>query len=349
MSDFWRGKRVLITGHTGFKGSWLAFWLNRLGADVSGFALLPDTTPSLFEQLGLPEVMDHEVGDIRDAAEVRARVATVRPDVVLHLAAQSLVRRSYQVPIETWDVNVRGTVHVLDALRGVTWPCAAVMITTDKVYKNREWTHAYRETDRLGGHDPYSASKAASELAVSSYRNAFLERSSVRLASARAGNVIGGGDWAEDRIVPDIVRALARDEPVRVRNPIAVRPWQHVLEPLSGYLTLAERLYQSDEAVLQSAFNFGPEPGDTRTVAELVDASLGQWPGRRIDEVQTDAPHEAGLLSLTIDKAAGVLGWQPRWRFDQTVAATIHWYRSVSDGASPLDVTASQIDAYGAP
>lgn len=349
VSDFWRGKRVLVTGHTGFKGAWLSQWLTMLGARVSGFALEPETNPSLFTQLGLAEVMDHAVGDIRDGAAVRERVQAVQPDVVLHLAAQSLVRRSYQLPVETWAVNVQGTVHVLDALRTLDQPCAAVMITTDKVYLNREWPHAYRETDRLGGHDPYSASKAATELAVSSYRDSFLQGSPVRLASARAGNVIGGGDWAEDRIVPDIMRALGRAEPVGVRNPRAVRPWQHVLEPLSGYLTLAERLYENEDTALRSAFNFGPEAGDTRTVSALVDAALAQWPGRRADASEAGAPHEAGLLSLTIDKAASVLDWRPRWRFDQTVAATVDWYRKVDQGTSPLEITASQIEAYGAP
>ncbi len=349
VSDFWHGKRVLVTGHTGFKGAWLSLWLTRLGADVSGFALPPDTMPSLFDQLGLADRMDHRVGDIRDADSVSACVEAVQPDLVLHLAAQSLVRRSYRAPVETWAVNVQGTVHVLDALRGLDKACVAVMVTTDKVYQNREWSHAYRETDRLGGHDPYSASKAATEMAVSSYRSAFFQSSPVRIASARAGNVIGGGDWAEDRITPDIVRALAKGQPVGVRNPAAVRPWQHVLEPLSGYLTLAERLYRSDDPTLASAFNFGPEPGDTRTVSALVDEALKHWSGQREAATQADAPHEAGLLSLTIDRAAAVLGWRPRWRFEDTVAATIDWYRQVENGADPLALTEAQIEAYGAP
>lgn len=349
MSAFWRGKRVLVTGHTGFKGAWLSLWLTRLGAEVHGFALPPGTTPALFDQLGLAAVMDHRLGDIRDAGAVRSAVEAVQPDLVLHLAAQSLVRRSYREPVETWAVNVQGTVHLLDALRTLERICAVVIVTTDKVYQNREWSHAYREGDRLGGHDPYSASKAATELAVSSYRSAFFEGSPVRIASARAGNVIGGGDWAEDRIVPDIVRALGRGEPVAIRNPAAVRPWQHVLEPLSGYLSLARQLFETGDPALTSAFNFGPEPGDVRTVSDLVDAALSRWPGQREASAEAGAPHEAGLLGLTIDRAAAVLDWYPRWRFDDTVAATIDWYRQVEGGADPRTVSLDQIEMYGTP
>ncbi|WP_426050862.1 CDP-glucose 4,6-dehydratase [Brevundimonas sp. SL161] len=350
MSGFWEGRRVLVTGHTGFKGSWLSLWLNGLGANVHGFALEPDANPSLFAQLGLDRSINHAAGDIRELEDVRARVAAVQPEVVIHLAAQSLVRRSYREPVETWDVNVQGSVHLLQALRVLNHPCAVVMVTTDKVYENREWTHAYRESDRLGGHDPYSASKAATELAVSSFRSSFFDGTPVRIASARAGNVIGGGDWSEDRLVPDLARALARGEPVGVRNAGAVRPWQHVLEPLSGYLTLARRLLENDDPALRSAFNFGPQPADTRTVSALVDGALSHWPGgRRVDAHDPTAPHEANLLSLTIDRSAAMLDWRPRWDFDRAVEATLKWYCQVHDGASARDVTLAQIEAFGAP
>ncbi|SCM79279.1 CDP-glucose 4,6-dehydratase [uncultured Pleomorphomonas sp.] len=347
MSDFWRGKRVLVTGHTGFKGSWLALWLASLGAEVYGWALEPDTDPALFDQLRLARDLDHAIGDIRDAGLTADRVRQADPDVVLHLAAQPLVRRSYREPLLTWQTNVIGTASLLDALRGREKRCAVVIVTTDKVYENREWLYGYRECDPLGGHDPYSASKAAAELAVATWRNAFFPAgSAVRVASARAGNVIGGGDWAEDRLVPDIARALAAGRPVSIRNPASVRPWQHVLESLSGYLLLARRLYEENDAAFASAFNFGPEPSDVCDVRAVMQEALRHWPGDWQDASEDGAVHEAGLLGLSIEKARAVLGWTPRWSVAEAVEKTIRWYRAVHDGADARALTLSQIEAY---
>jgi CDP-glucose 4,6-dehydratase len=348
MSEFWQGKRVLVTGHTGFKGSWLSLWLEDLGAQVFGLALEPDTDPSLFDQLGLKNRMDHQIGDIRDAGVLRDRVHQVRPDVVFHLAAQPLVLASYDDPLVTWDTNVMGTAHMLDALRELDHLCLAVMITTDKVYENREWVHPYREGDRLGGHDPYSASKAACELLIASYRKSFFVTSPVQIVSARAGNVIGGGDWAENRIVPDIARALAAKQPIPVRNRLARRPWQHVLEPLSGYMRLTETLATGQD-LYSDSYNFGPEAQDVRPVVDLVEAALRHWPGEWLDMTGEAAPHEAGLLSLDIELARAELGYSPRWGFDLAIENTVTWYRSVQDGASPLDASLAQIRSFGAP
>lgn len=345
--SFWSGKRVLVTGHTGFKGSWLSLWLTRLGAEVAGLALAPDTEPALFDQLGLADRLDHRIGDIREAATVAERVAQVQPDVVFHLAAQPLVLASYDDPLLTWDTNVMGTAHVLQALRALSRPCAAVMITTDKVYENREWVHPYREEDRLGGHDPYSASKAGSELVIASWRKSFLAGHPVRVVSARAGNVIGGGDWAANRILPDLARALGQGAALRLRNPAARRPWQHVLEPLSGYLRLAEAAYRGE--ALADSYNFGPEPADVHPVRALVEAALSHWPGRWEDASDPAAPHEAGLLSLGIERARADLGYVPRWGFADSVRHSMEWYRDVAEGVSPLDITAAQIAAFGAP
>lgn len=350
VSNFWRGKKVLVTGHTGFKGSWLSLWLAQMGADPFGYALEPDTTPSLFVQLGLERRIDHLIADIRDGDAVRKRVDLIKPDVVFHLAAQPLVRHSYREPLRTWNVNVMGTAHLLDGLRGLDKTCAVVVVTTDKVYENREWIHPYRETDRLGGYDPYSASKAAAELVASSYRQSFFGADApVRIATARAGNVIGGGDWAEDRIVPDMIRALALGAEVAVRNPDAVRPWQHVLEPLSGYLRLAQNLYEKNDELLQSCFNFGPHAGDSRTVRQLVEGALAHWPGVWQDVSDPTAVHEAGLLNLDISKAQALLGWEPRWDFNASIRETIEWHRAVHGGQSPLDATLAQIRMFGAP
>lgn len=333
--SFWRGKRVLITGHTGFKGSWLSLWLAHAGAQVTGLSLAPDTSPSLFDQLALSDHMDHRLGDIRDGAMVAATVKNSAPDVVLHLAAQSLVLRGYRLPIDTWATNVMGTAHVLEAMRSLDKPCAAVIVTTDKVYRNNEWEFGYRETDQLGGFDPYSASKAATELAIDSWRRSFLSGTSpVRIASARAGNVIGAGDWSDNRIVPDMVRALHEGRDVEVRNPNAVRPWQHVLEPLGGYLLLAQRLLESGAPVVQDAFNFGPSAEAERSVRELVEQGLKHWPGTWRDMSEAGRPHEAGRLALNIDRARAQLGWAPRWDFDRSVRETIEGYRS-GIGAEP--------------
>lgn len=345
VSGFWPGRRVLVTGHTGFKGAWLSFWLAQLGARVSGLALAPDTQPALFDQLGLAGAVDHALGDIRSAGAVDARVAEAAPEIVFHLAAQPLVLRGYAAPVETWETNVTGTLHLLDALTRAGRPVTLIVVTTDKVYENREWDHPYRETDRLGGHDPYSASKAATELLAASWRDSF--GGDLRIATARAGNVIGGGDWAENRIVPDIVRALQAGAPVGLRNPQAVRPWQHVLEPLAGYLRLAERLH--GDAGLARAWNFGPASGDFRSVQEVTETALTHWPGHWVDASSGDAPHEAGRLAVASDLARHRLDWAPRWEFAHAVENTVRWYRAVLEGADPVALTRAQIAEYGAP
>ena len=341
-----RDKTVWLSGHTGFKGSWLAQWLLTLGATVRGFALPPATTPALFDQLGLSARLRHQVGDIRDAEAVTQSILEAQPDFVFHLAAQPLVRLSYAEPIETYATNVMGTVHVLQALRALTKPCAAVFVTTDKCYQNREWIYGYREEDRLGGHDPYSSSKAAAEVSIASFRASFFADHPVKIASARAGNVIGGGDWSTDRIVPDCMRALQDKVPIVVRHKRATRPWQHVLEPLSGYLWLAARLTEPNKACA-SAFNFGPSHEANRTVEELVKEVLKHWPGEWKDETDPEAVHEAGLLQLNTDKAYALLGWSPVWNFQQAVKATAQWYREVSvDERSSVRCTDAQIAAY---
>ncbi len=346
------GKRVLVTGHTGFKGAWLCEWLLSLGAEVAGLALESDTTPSLFEQLGLRDRLTHVVGDIRSQETVSRALAAADPDFLFHMAAQPLVRRSYREPVETWDTNVLGTIHVLESLRRLDRPCAAVIVTTDKCYENREWLWGYRETDPLGGHDPYSSSKAAAEIAVASWRRSYFQGPGkrVRIATARAGNVVGGGDWAEDRIVPDSMRALSRGESIKVRNPAATRPWQHVLEPLAGYLSLASALAcRPDDARLESAFNIGPDRESNRPVRDLVEAVCGAWSGRWEDLGDPHAVHEATLLHLDNAKAEALLGWRPTWSFDRTIGVTVAWYRDLRDAASPSTVSArtlQDIHAY---
>lgn len=338
--ESYRGKRVVVTGHTGFKGSWLTEWLLGLGADVTGYSLAPPTDPALFVQLGLEKRINHIEADVRDADRVRDAIQQARPDFVFHLAAQPLVRLSYAQPLETYAVNVMGTAHVLEALRSLDGRCAAVMITTDKCYENREWHYGYREEDPLGGYDPYSSSKAAAELVIAAYRRSFFNADSqVAIASARAGNVIGGGDWATDRIVPDCIRALQAGEPIPIRNPSATRPWQHVLEPLSGYLELAATLAGSFDMSdarfrqLASAFNFGPGLDANRTVGELVEQVLKHWPGRSQDQREDSAPHEAGRLHLSTDKAFHLLGWKPAWDFEETVERTVGWYRETAESS----------------
>ncbi len=342
------GRRVFVTGHTGFKGSWLTRWLLDLGARVTGYALEPDTDPSLFEELGLARHMDSRIGDVRDFGSLSGALLEARPEIVLHLAAQPLVRRSYAEPLYTFETNVIGTANLLEAVRGCEETRVVVNVTTDKVYENPETGHPFAEDEPLGGHDPYSASKACSEIVSAAYRSSFFagDTGGPALATARAGNVIGGGDWSEDRIVPDIVRAMAAGVPVQVRNPDAVRPWQHVLEPLAGYLTLAEALWR-DGQERAGAYNFGPEPDDVHPVRDLVDRSIEAW-GAGSWEVQgsADQPHEAGLLSLSIDKACDELGWRPLWGFGTTVERTVSWYRRVATGEDPETVTREDLSAY---
>lgn len=339
------GKRVWLSGHTGFKGSWLSEWLLQLGAVVHGYALAPDTTPALFEQLGLAGRLEHEIADIRDVEAVRRSVDSFRPDFVIHMAAQPLVRRSYVIPVETYETNVMGTINVLEALRAYHSSCSVVIVTTDKCYENHESGRAYEESDPLGGHDPYSSSKAMAEIATSAYRNSYFQKSPVRVASARAGNVIGGGDWAEDRIVPDAMRALNQGDKIRVRNPKAIRPWQHVLEPLAGYLTLAAGL--AIDASLATAFNFGPGPDSNRTVEDLVTEILKNRQGSWEDVSDPAALHEAKLLNLSSSKAEQLLGWKPRWGFEETINRTILWYEKVHLQANnAAKITRSQINEY---
>jgi CDP-glucose 4,6-dehydratase len=361
------GKRVLVTGDTGFKGSWLCEWLLAEGAEVYGLGLAPKTDPSLFEQLDLANRLHHTGLDIRDARALRDYIVEINPEIVFHLAAQPLVRLSYEIPVETYATNVMGTVHLLDAIRyhssASIHPIAAVMITTDKCYENKEWLHSYREEDPMGGHDPYSSSKGACELAIQSYRKSFFNdpvKCGVAIASARAGNVIGGGDWASDRIIPDCIRALKAGKAIPVRNKIATRPWQHVLEPLGGYLLLAAELWRglNGRAPLQAhffypelcgAFNFGPTLQSNRSVGELVTEVLKHWPGEWEDESDPNAVHEASLLNLAIDKAHHMLGWQPRWNFTQTVAETVEWYQTIEHNpVQAAKLTMKQIDSYTA-
>lgn len=360
-NDLYRNKRVLLTGHTGFKGSWLAEWLLALGAEVIGLSLPPPTEPALFDQLGLARRLHHRIGDIRDLGTVRSALTAAEPHFVFHLAAQSLVRLSYEQPVETYATNVLGTAHVLEAVRLAKKPCTVVAITTDKCYENREWVHSYREEDALGGYDPYSSSKGAAELVINAYRRSYFNShtdesapgSGIRLASARAGNVIGGGDWAPDRIVPDCIRALQRGEAIPVRNKVATRPWQHVLEPLSGYLWLGAALSAdsgpAQVSPLASAFNFGPALTSNRTVAALVQEVLKHWPGRWEDRSDPKAVHEAKLLNLATDKAFHFLKWQPVWNFEQTVAQTVDWYRGCRENAAEAHpLTVRQIAEYTA-
>jgi CDP-glucose 4,6-dehydratase len=345
-----------VTGHTGFKGSWLALWLAQLGAKVTGYALAPPTEPSNFEISDVQGVLTrHHQADVRDRAALRAALEEAAPDVVLHLAAQALVRRSYRDPLETFEVNFMGTANLLEAIRELQIPCAVVVVTSDKCYENREWSWGYRESDPMGGHDPYSASKGAAELLVSSYRRSFFDPTrradhGVRLASARAGNVIGGGDWSPDHVVVDVVNSLRDQKPVPVRNPVAVRPWQHVLESLSGYLTLAGALVEDGRPALCDAWNFGPGIDDAVPVRELVELFVDAWgEGSWVDASDPSQPHEAGLLRLSVEKARFELGWRPRWSVEEAVAQTVAWYRRYFDEPTRLqEVCLRQIEAYQA-
>ena len=344
-SGVYAGKSVFVTGHTGFKGGWLCEWLLRLGARVHGYSLPAPTQPSLFDQLRLGDRLTHETGDIRDFEALKRSIIGAQPDFFFHFAAQPLVRYSYAHPIETYSTNVMGTANVIEALRSLEKPCAAVLVTTDKCYENCETGRAYAETDPLGGHDPYSSSKAAAEIVISAWRRSFFSGHPVRVASARAGNVIGGGDWAADRIVPDCIRSLQRGEPVPVRNPSATRPWQHVLEPLSGYLWLAAKL--QEDSSLQTAFNFGPEMEANRSVAELVAELLKHWPGKWEDRSDPAQVHEAKLLMLSTAKARELLKWRPAWHFERALASTAEWYRRVEEsGAQAAELTRAQIAHY---
>lgn len=346
-SDFWRGRHVLVTGHTGFKGSWLSLWLQRLGADVTGIAIAPNTTPNLFELGNVANGIVSHFCDIRDAAAVAQIIRNARPEIVFHLAAQALVRASYNDPLVTYATNVMGTACLLDSLRDLDSVKAAIMVTTDKVYRNKEWLYPYRETDELGGHDPYSASKAASEIVIASYRDAYLTKQGVAVASARAGNVIGGGDWSEDRLIPDAVRAWQSETALQIRSPHAIRPWQHVLEPLAGYLTLAEKLW--NEPDLAGSFNLGPHTHEAATVHEVIEiARIAFGYGEVIYGDGNKGPHEAGWLALETAKARETLGIVPRWTLAEAVKRTMDWYRDHKKGADARSLCEADIASFEA-
>lgn len=347
--DVFRGMRVLVTGDTGFKGSWLSLWLHTLGARVVGYALEPPTSPSLFADLGLEEMVDHTYGDVRDASGLRRCFAEHEPELVFHLAAQPIVRRSYVEPAQTYETNVMGTVNVLEAARSALSTRAIVVVTSDKCYENREWDYAYRENDPLGGYDPYSSSKGCAELVASAYRNSFFKgEDAASVVTVRAGNVIGGGDWAEDRIVPDCVRALAASKPIALRNPLAVRPWQHVLEPLSGYMLLGSLLWRRVGG-LHGAWNFGPPAQSNQPVYAVAERAIAHWgSGTWLrPEGPEVAPHEAAFLRLDCTRANNLLGWSPVYGFDKAVEATVLWYRAYYDQQrSPKELALLNIAEY---
>ena len=346
--DFWRGRRVLLTGHTGFKGSWLCLWLQAMGATLRGLSLAPPTEPALFNVARVAEGMEHRIGDIRDFALVQAQINEFRPEVVIHMAAQPLVRLSYQQPIETYATNVMGTLHVLEAARHAGSVKAIVNITTDKCYDNREWVWGYREDEPIGGHDPYSSSKGCAELVSSAYRKSFLKDAGIALATARAGNVIGGGDWALDRLVPDVLRALQRREPVLIRNPHATRPWQHVLEPLGGYLLLAERLHEHGQADAEG-WNFGPRDEDAQPVQWIVQHLCDSWGDGASWTLQPGKhPHEANFLKLDISKARQRLHWTPRWPLETALTHITEWHQAWLTGQDMRAHCLQQINHYRA-
>jgi CDP-glucose 4,6-dehydratase len=325
--DFWQGKRVFLTGHTGFKGSWLTLWLVSLGAKVKGYALSPPTMPSLFNEAKIDSIIDSQIGDIRNQDALHNSMTIFNPDILIHMAAQPLVRHSYDAPIETYEVNVIGTAKVLEVARSCSNLKAIVNITTDKCYENDGRSQGYKENDPMGGYDPYSSSKGCAELVTSSYRRSFLQDQGIGLASVRAGNVIGGGDWANDRLIPDILRSFEKSETVVIRNPKATRPWQHVLEPLSGYLVLAQKLYQNPKEYAEG-WNFGPNEQDVKPVDWILDKMISKWPNPSWELDQNSNPHEAGFLKLDITKAKSKLGWNPLWSLSDTLEKIVHWHQA---------------------
>lgn len=352
-ASFWKDKKVFLTGHTGFKGSWLSIWLHSLGANVTGYALEPPTGPSLFVLARVGELVTSVIADVRDLERLKGEMSAASPDIVIHMAAQPLVRDSYKIPVETYAINVMGTVHLLEAVRACPSVRAVVNVTTDKVYENREWHWGYRENEPFGGFDPYSNSKGCSELVTAAYRSSYFNpaeyaRHGVALASARAGNVIGGGDWAVDRLIPDILRAVLADEPVRIRNPHAIRPWQHVLEPLSGYLALAQKLY-TDGIRFAEGWNFGPSDDDARPVEWIVCRMCAGWgDGARYEIDAGEHPHEAHYLKLDCSKARAELGWQPRWSLERSLDSIIAWTHAFRRQGDLREECLRQIKEYQA-
>lgn len=344
--SFWRGKRVLVSGHTGFKGSWLCLWLQSLNAEVFGLSLAPTTNPALFKEARVGEGMTSILGDIRDYETVYSAIQKAHPEIVIHMAAQPLVRYSYQEPIETYATNVMGTLHMLEAARRIGTVRAVINVTTDKCYENKEWIWGYREDEPMGGYDPYSSSKGCSELVTSAYRRSFYDNAGISLATARAGNVIGGGDWAEDRLVPDILRAFEKNQPVVVRYPRAIRPWQHVLEPLCGYLQLAEYLYQNGSAY-SGAWNFGPNDHDAKPVEWIVEQMIARFgQGASWQKDDNHHPHEANYLKLDNSKAKSQLGWSPKWSIQQALENIVSWHKCWINKEDILQLCLAQISHY---
>ena len=342
---FWQGKRVLLTGHTGFKGAWMAIWLNRMGAQVTGISLPPTSNPNLFALANIDALTDSHFIDIRNADALSNVIENTKPEIVFHLAAQALVRASYKDPLTTLATNIMGTANVLNALLKIDTTKVVVAVTTDKVYENLESGHPYKEDDKLGGYEPYSASKAAAEIVISCYQNSFLKQASIALASARAGNVIGGGDWSEDRLIPDAIRAWTSGLPLLIRNPNAVRPWQHVLEPLNGYLLLAEKIYK--DSSLAEAYNFGPNPHEAATVGDVIKLANGIFgSGNIVWGEGINGPHEAGLLNLDITKASMVLGAKPRWTLNESVSHTMEWYKRLGKDQTVYSLCDADISAF---
>jgi CDP-glucose 4,6-dehydratase len=346
--NFWKDKKVFLTGHTGFKGGWLSLWLSEMGAQVHGYALEPSVTPNIFEEAKVASVTSSEIGDIRDCDKLCSSVKNFAPDIVIHMAAQALVRYSYDNPIETYDTNVMGTMHVLEAIRRSPCVKAAVMVTTDKCYENKERDWGYREDEPMGGHDPYSSSKGCMELLISSYRRSYFCDGKVRIASARAGNVIGGGDWSLDRLLPDLLSAFENNKVAEIRSPKSIRPWQHVLEPLSGYLVLAEALYNSDDGAYQSGWNFGPDDKDAKPVSWIADKICAEWgdEAKWEDKSKVDQPHEAQYLKLDCSKAKNNLNWHPKLNIDEAIELLVSWHKAFLDGSDMKKITISQIHDF---
>jgi len=342
---FWQGKRVFLTGHTGFKGSWLSLWLVSLGVNVKGYALSPPTSPSLFNEAKVDSIIDSQIGDIRDQDALHESMTEFNPDILIHMAAQPLVRYSYDAPIETYEVNVIGTAKVLEVARSCPNLKSIVNITTDKCYENDERSEGYKENDPMGGHDPYSSSKGCAELVASSYRRSFLQDQGIGLASVRAGNVIGGGDWADDRLIPDILRSFEKKESVVVRNPKATRPWQHVLEPLSGYLVLAQKLYKDQEEYAEG-WNFGPDEKDVKPVEWILDKMTNKWPNSSWEFDQNSNPHEASFLKLDISKTKSKLGWKPVWELNHTLCKIIEWHKAWLNKEDMQSLCLAEIEEY---